>query len=59
MGANINVRIVVHDNKDRDKNCSKHGTEHGTILDAWLVWCMVTVLEHYPCQQQQPTTFKK
>ncbi len=23
MGANINVRIAVHDNKDHDKNCSK------------------------------------
>jgi hypothetical protein len=45
----LNVRIAVHDNKELDKNCSKHGTEHGTrILNAWLVWCMVTVLEHYP-----------
>jgi hypothetical protein len=33
MGANINVRIAVHDNKDRDKNCSKHATEHGMILE--------------------------
>jgi hypothetical protein len=58
MGGNMNVRIAVHDNKDHDKNCSKHGTEHGTIiLDAWFVWCMVTVLEqHYPCQQQQQPT---
>jgi hypothetical protein len=38
--------------KDCDENCSKHGTEHGTILlEAWLVLCMITVLEHYPCQQ--------